>query len=210
MICRSTELAALLAKGKQYKNMVICICGMTASGKSTVARRVAEGYDLRLYSGGDALKTLAIEAGYEPLNRGWWESKEGLRFLQQRRSDPSFDRKVDKKLLEAAEQGKVVLDSWTMPWLFSNGFNIWIDASKEVRVNRLAKRDNLSSSEALRILEEKEETTKQIYKKLYGFNLGEDFSPFELILDTNKLNADEVFQTISTVIDRLVFKKHRF
>ena len=183
---------------------------MTASGKSTVARRVAEGYDLHLYSGGDALKTLAIEAGYKALNCGWWESKEGLRFLQQRRSDPSFDRKVDKKLLEAAEQGKVVLDSWTMPWLFSNGFNIWIDASKEVRVNRLAKRDNLSSSEALRILEEKEETTKQIYKKLYGFNLGEDSSPFELILDTNKLKANEVFQTISTVIDRLVFKKHRF
>jgi cytidylate kinase len=182
---------------------------MTASGKSTVARRVAGRYDLRLYSGGDALKALAIEAGYKPLNRGWWESKEGLKFLQQRRDDPDFDTKVDIKLLEYAKKGKVVLDSWTMPWLFDNGFNIWIDASKEVRVKRLAKRDNLSLSEALRILEEKEETTKQIYKKLYGFSLGEDFSPFELIMDTNKLDADEVFQVVSVVIDRLVFRRHR-
>jgi cytidylate kinase len=94
-----------------------------------------------------------------------------------------------------------------MPWLFDSGFNIWIDASKEVRVKRLAKRDNLSLTEALRILEKKEETTRQIYKKLYGFSLGEDFSPFDSVLDTDKLDADEVFQTVSAIIDRLVFKK---
>jgi cytidylate kinase len=182
---------------------------MTASGKSTVARSVANRYGVRLYSGGDALKALAIEAGYKPLNRGWWESEEGLKFLRQRQSDPDFDRKVDAKLLEYAKQGNVVLDSWTMPWLFDHGFNIWVDASKEVRVKRLAKRDNLDLREALRILEEKEETTKQIYKKLYRFRLGEDFSPFDLVLDTDKLDADEVFQTVSVVIDSLLFKKHR-
>jgi cytidylate kinase len=182
---------------------------MTASGKSTVARRVADKYGVRLYSGGDALKALAIEAGYKPLNHGWWESEEGLKFLRQRQSDPGFDRKVDAKLLEYAKQGNAVLDSWTMPWLFDNGFNIWIDASKEVRVKRLAKRDKLDLEEALRILEEKEETTKQIYKKLYGFRLGEDFSPFDVVLDTDKLDADEVFQTVSVVIDRLVLKKRR-
>ena len=182
---------------------------MTASGKSTVARKVADKYGVRLYSGGDALKALALEAGYKPLSRGWWESEEGLKFLRQRQSDSGFDRKVDAKLLEYAKKGKVVFDSWTMPWLFDNGFNIWIDASKEVRVKRLAKRDKLDLKEALRILEEKEETTKQIYKELYGFRLGEDFSPFDLVLDTDKLDANEVFQTVSVVIDRLVFKKRR-
>ena len=197
----------LSEKRKQRRDTVICISGMTASGKSTVARRVAEKYELQVYSGGDALKALAIEAGYKPLNRGWWESTEGLKFLQQRHSDLSFDKKVDAKLLEYAEQGNVVLDSWTMPWLFDSGFNIWIDASKEVRVKRLAKRDNLSLTEALKILEKKEETTRQIYKKLYGFSLGEDFSPFDSVLDTDRLDADEVFQTVSVIIDRLVFKK---
>jgi cytidylate kinase len=182
---------------------------MTASGKSTVARRVAKRYGLRLYSGGDALKALAVEAGYKPLDCGWWESEEGLKFLQQRQRDLHLDREVDTKLLEYAKQGNVVLDSWTMPWLFDNGFNVWVDASRKVRVKRLAKRDNLTLKEALGILEEKEETTKQIYKKLYGFSLGEDFSPFDLVLDTDKLDADEVFQTVSIVIDRLVFKKSR-
>lgn len=180
---------------------------MTASGKSTVARRIAEKYRLRLYSGGDALKALATEAGYKPLKRGWWESNEGLKFLQQRLRNPDFDKKVDMKLLEYAKRGNVVLDSWTMPWLFDGDFKIWVDASKEIRVKRLAKRDGLSLKEALKVLEEKEETTKTIYKKLYGFRLGEDFSPFDLILDTDKLDEDEVFQTVSVVIDRLVLKK---
>ena len=192
---------------KQEKRVVVCVCGLTASGKSTVARRVAEKYGLQLYSGGDALRTLAIEAGYKPLNRGWWETKEGLRFLQQRLRDPDFDKKIDAKLLAYAKEGNIVLDSWTMPWLFGDGFKIWVDASKKVRVKRLAKRDDLSLKEALRVLEEKEETTKAIYKRLYGFSLGEDFSPFDLVLDTDKLDADEVFCTVSVVIDRLVFKK---
>ena len=181
---------------------------MTASGKSTVAKRIAEKYGLQLYSGGDALKALAIEAGYKPLNRGWWETKEGLNFLQQRKRNSDFDKKVDAKLLEYARHGNVVLDSWTMPWLFDGGFKIWVDASKKIRVKRLAKRDGLSLKEALKVLEEKEDTTKTIYKKLYRFSLGEDFSPFDIILDTDKLDADEVFCTVSVVLDRLLFKEH--
>jgi cytidylate kinase len=182
---------------------------MTASGKSTVARRIAEKYHLNFCSGGDALKTLAIEAGYKPQTRGWWESTEGLKFLMQRCRDPDFDKKVDTKLLEHAKQGNVVLDSWTMPWLLKDGFKIWIDASKEVRVKRLAKRDHVTLKKALMVLEEKEETTKTIYKRLYGFCLGEDFSPFDLILDTDKLGADEVFHTVSVVVERFLLEKNR-
>jgi cytidylate kinase len=192
---------------KPRKSIVICVCGMTASGKSTVARRIAEGYGLRLFSGGDALKTLAIEMGYKPLDRGWWESEEGLRFLRQRLKDPDFDKKVDQKLLERARKGNIVLDSWTMPWLFKGGYKIWIDASKKVRARRLAKRDGMVLGKAVKVLEEKEEATKAIYAKLYGFRLGEDFSPFDLIVDTDRLDEDEVFHTVSVVLDRVLFKR---
>lgn len=180
---------------------------MTASGKSTVARRIAEKYGLRLFSGGDALKALAIEMGYKPLERGWWEFEEGQRFLQQRLKDHDFDKKVDQKLLEHARKGNVVLDSWTMPWLFKGGYKIWIDASKKVRAKRLAKRDGLVLGKAVKVLEEKEEATKAIYARLHGFSFGEDFSPFDLIIDTDRLNEDEVFHTVSVVLDRVFFKR---
>ncbi|MEM1566381.1 MAG: cytidylate kinase family protein [Candidatus Bathyarchaeia archaeon] len=187
--------------------VIICVCGMAGSGKSTVAKKLAEKYGLKYYSGGDALKALAIEKGYKPIEKGWWESPEGLSFMDNRNRNPEFDKAVDKKLLEVAEQGNVVLDSWTMPWLLKKGFKIWLEASAKKRAERVAKRDGISIEKALEALRSKEEKTKSIYKKLYGFSLGEDFTPFHLILDTDNLTADEVFQTLVAVLDRLVFNK---
>jgi cytidylate kinase len=186
--------------------VVICICGMAGSGKTTVAKKLAEKYGLKYYSGGDALKALAIEKGYKTVEKGWWESPEGLSFLENREKDLELDRAVDQKLLAVAEQGNVILDSWTMPWLLKRGFKIWLEASPRKRAERVAKRDGISIEKALEALREKESKTKAIYKKLYGFSLGEDFTPFHLILDTDNLEAEEVFQALTIVLDKMVFK----
>jgi len=192
---------------KQKGRIVICLCGMTGCGKSTVAKKLAKKYGLRYFSGGNALKAIALEAGYKPAERGWWETAEGLNFLQQRMEDPKFDIKVDETLLELAKQGNVVLDSWTMPWLLNEGFKVWLEASPSVRVKRVAERDDIEVETALDILKEKDKRTETIYKDLYGFDLGKDFSPFHLILVTDVLDADEVFHAVCLVVDRLVFGK---
>lgn len=186
--------------------ILICICGMAGTGKSTLAKRLAKKYGLEYYSGGDALKALAIEEGYKPLERGWWESREGMRFLERRSEDSKFDAIVDKKLLELARQGNVILDSWTMPWLLEDGFKILLEASSEKRAERIARRDGISVKEALKALKSKEEKTKAIYKRLYGFSLGDDFTPFYLILDTNNLDREEVFHILCLVMDNIVLK----
>jgi cytidylate kinase len=194
----------MAANEKIRKPMVICISGMAGSGKSTLAKKIAEKYRLKYCSGGDALKALAIEEGYKPLKRGWWEAREGMRFLEKREKNLEFDEAVDKKFLELAEEGNVVLDSWTMPWLLKRGFKIWLDASQERRAERIAKRDGISVNEALKALRNKERMTKTIYKKLYSFSLGEDFAPFHLILDTDNLDAEEVFKVLCEVIDNFL------
>jgi len=186
---------------------IICISGLPGCGKSTVAKKLAEHYGLRYISGGDSLKALAIELGYRPADRGWWETPQGLNFLKKRLEDPSFDKKVDEKLLELAKEGNVVLDSWTMPWLSKEGFKIWLEASPEKRAKRMAERDGISFEKALALLKEREKKTKAIYRKLYGFKLGEDYSPFNVILDTNLLNAEEVFKTLCLLLDNLLFRR---
>ena len=186
--------------------VIICISGLPGCGKSTVAKKLAQKYRLRYVSGGDALKELAIEAGFKPSGEDWWETEEGRRFLNKRMEDPNFDRKVDEKLIEIAKEGNVVLDSWTMPWLLDEGFKIWLDASLEVRAARAAKRDKIDFEEAKKLIREREKKTREIYSKLYGFNLGEDFSPFHIILDTDKLDANEVFKTLCMIIDSMVLK----
>ncbi|MEM3696649.1 MAG: cytidylate kinase family protein [Candidatus Bathyarchaeia archaeon] len=195
---------------KRKKPIVICICGMAGSGKSTLAKKLAEKYRLRYYSGGDALKALAIQEGYKPSRSGWWESEEGKRFLEKRGRDPKFDKAVDRKLLELAKKGNVILDSWTMPWLLKEGFKVWLEASPEKRAKRIAIRDGIGVKEAFNALKNKEEQTKAIYKKLYGFSLGEDFSPFHLILDTENLEAEEVFQVLCMIIDNLLLHSKNY
>jgi cytidylate kinase len=191
------------------KKIVVCISGMAGTGKSTLAKKLAEKYGLKYYSGGDALKELAAAEGYDSSSNGWWESPEGLSFLEKREQNHEFDKAVDEKLLEYAQQGQVLLDSWTMPWLLKTGFKIWLIASVEKRAERIAERDKLSIEEALQVLKEKEAKTKAIYKKLYGFTLGEDLHPFDLVLDTDNLNAGEVFQVLCTVMDNIILKSQK-
>ena len=186
------------------KSIVICISGMAGTGKSTLSKKLAKKYGLKCYSGGEALKALATDEGYSPSSRGWWESPEGLSFLKKREKNLKFDKAVDEKLLEYTNQGDVLLDSWTMPWLLKTGFKIWLLASIEKRAERVAKRDKTTVEKALQALKEKEARTKAIYKELYGFNLGDDFAPFHLVLDTDSLNAKEVFQVLCMVIDNVV------
>ena len=189
----------------EKKKVVLCISGMTGSGKSTVAKKLADKYGLGYFSGGNALKILAQEEGYDSDVRGWWETAEGLNFLKQRMADPVFDKKIDEKLLELAAEGNVVLDSWTMPWLLKEGFKVWLEASPQVRAKRVVTRDSISDEEALKALTEKDERTRQIYKSLYGFDLGHDLTPFNLVLATDELDPDDIFYAVSLVTDRLVF-----
>ncbi len=195
------------AKTAETKKVVICISGMAGTGKSTVAKRIAQKYGLKYYSGGDALRDLATAEGYQASNNGWWESPEGLCFLEERQKNSRFDKTVDDKLLEYATQGNVLLDSWTMPWLVKGGFKIWLAASVEKQAERIAQRDHMTIPQASQALKEKESHTKTIYKELYGFSLGEDFAPFNFILDTDALSAEEVFQVLCQVIDNVVFGK---
>jgi cytidylate kinase len=195
--------------GRTDGRVVVCVCGLAGSGKSTLGRKLARRYGFKYYSGGDALKALALDEGYRQIKRGWWESPEGMRFLERRRRDSEFDRVIDAKLLEFAREGNVVLDSWTMPWLLDRGFKVWLEASPERRAKRITKRDGLGFEEALKALRVKESRTRSIYRKLYGFDLGGDFEPFHLILDTDNLGAGEVFSVLCMVMDNCLLRQQQ-
>jgi cytidylate kinase len=204
IFCRVNSMSKH-TKGRLERPIVICICGLPGSGKSTAAKKIAKAFQLKYYSGGDALKALAVCKSCTKSICGWWEGEEGIQFLNKRYYNFEFDKEVDKQLMEIAKRGNVVLDSRTMPWLLENGFKIWLAASWEKRVERIVQRDGISVGKASRVLKHKEKRTKAIYKKLYGFSIGEDFAPFHLILDTDVLTADEVFKTLYKVIKNLMF-----
>lgn len=182
------------------RKVVICISGFAVTGKSTLGKKIAKAFNFRYVSGGDGLKKLAKERGYNPSGRSWWETEEGLKFLEERRTNPEFDKLVDQKLIEYAEAGGVVIDSWVLPWLYKGGFNIWLKASEEARVKRLVKRSGLDPETARHLLKKRDEESAEIYRTLYGIELGKDFAPFHLVLDTTNLNTSAVFRIVAQAI----------
>ncbi|RLG42472.1 MAG: hypothetical protein DRO01_01230 [Thermoproteota archaeon] len=183
--------------------MKICLTGFTGTGKSTLARRLAAHYGLAYVSGGNVLKKLI--GGEEALrDPGWWEREGGKRAMELRKRDPSFDRRVDEELIRLAmEKGDVVLDSWTMAYLLEadDKVAIFLKADLGVRAERVARRDRTSVEEAKEAIIRKDAETKRLYLSLYGFRLGEDLSPFNLVLDTTRLSADETFDVVRRFID---------
>ena len=180
--------------------MLIIVSGFAGSGKSTLSEALGKEFGLKVVHASHLLKELQKKKPEEldientQAGTGFWESKEGQSFLEKRQKDSSMDRALDKKLLEIAKKGNVVLDSWTMPWLCKDGFKIWLNTSAKERAKRVANRDGLPEKEVLAKILERDKKTAQIYEKLYGFKIGKDFSPFQLLINADKLKEKQVFE----------------
>ena len=107
----------------------VVLSGPPAIGKTTVAKGLADEFNLKYLSGGDILKELASEQGFLSSGNDWWDTEDGMKFLAQRKENPEFDKKVDEKLIQLFETGNVVSTSYTLPWLTDNGIKIWLDGT---------------------------------------------------------------------------------
>ena len=178
----------------------IIISGPPAIGKTTIAKGLAQEFDLVHLSGGDILKELAEEKGFKTKGDDWWDTQEGMNFLVQRQKNYEFDKKVDDKLKKLFSAGDVVITSYTLPWLVEGGVKIWLSGSKENSAERMTTRDNLSKNNALEIVQKRYNENKIIYKTLYGFEFGENLSVFDKIIKTDDLNVEQVLEVAKSTV----------
>ncbi|MDV3277615.1 MAG: AAA family ATPase [Nitrososphaerales archaeon] len=174
----------------------IIVSGMPAVGKTTVSRIVAESLGLKLVGGGDVLKEMAVEEGYTPGGEDWWDTKEGMKFLEERKHAPGFDKEVDARLLEKAKKGDVVITSYPVPWLTKHGLKVWLSGSVETRAKRMAKRDHIDEKKCMEVLAVRDVENYGIYKRLYQIEFGKDLSPFDLVVDTDSIEESRVAEIV--------------
>ncbi len=178
---------------KRIDNQVsVIISGMPSVGKTTAAETIAKKFHLRHVAGGDMLKLMAYDRGYQPSGSEWWDTKEGMRFFAERERNPDFDKEVDRRLGEQLRKGRVVITSYSMPWLSKSGLKLWFHAKQKTRAVRLAGRDNISLKRAFAIVKKRDAENKRIYKDLYKIKFGKDLSPFHYVIDTENMSADQV------------------
>ena len=182
----------------------IVVSGPPAIGKTTVAKGLAKEFNINYLSGGDILKELANEEGFSSSGDDWWDTEDGMKFLNQRKKNPEFDKKVDAKLIELFEKGNVVITSYTLPWLIDNGIKLWLSGSVKNSAKRMQTRDDMDESSALEVVNKRFNENKLIYKNLYNFEFGGDLSVFDKIIQTDEKNADEVLEIAKSSVRDLL------
>jgi cytidylate kinase len=178
--------------------MILIVSGLPGAGKSVLVEMLAKHFKLKKVFASDILRKLLEKKNFDlkktKKSKGFFESEKGRKLNLNRKKNFSFDKKLDKMLLKLIEkEDNIIVDSRTMPWLSKKGFKIWVTAPKKIRAERIAKRDSIPKSKALKLVDERLKNDKLIYKKLYGFNFGEDLKCFDLILNTAKLSKKEMF-----------------
>ena len=170
--------------------MIITISGKAGSGKSTVAKLVAERLKLKHYSIGDLMRKLAKEKGM-PLN-------EISRLAEK---DKSIDMELDKKTIGLREKDNFVIDGrLTAYFLPYADLKIFLDCEDRIRAERILKdKRNDETSRSLKELAKKirqrEQSERKRYNKLYSIDY-HDRKLYNMVIDTTQLGINEVVSEI--------------
>src|SRR5882762_5237287 len=118
----------------------VCISGLTASGKTTLARSLALHFEAQYISTSDLLLEHGRSLGFVPENpdlRQWWISQQAQRFNEYRLNHPRLDWEVDREIAKRVEEAKkpIIVDSRVYPKLRKNKevFCVYLTAPGPIR-----------------------------------------------------------------------------
>ncbi len=169
--------------------MHITITGRLGSGKSTVAKLIAEKHNYLYYSTGIIMRDLAREAGLSICD-----------YNKMIENDPTEDRKIDDRTREVAFAHKdkdMVFDS-RMAWFFApNTFKVYVTVDTAVAASRV-KHDPRPGEPTNELelyceLEERSRVEQARFIKFYGEGADYyDLNNFNLVVDSTTRSAEEV------------------
>jgi CMP/dCMP kinase len=174
--------------------MIITISGLHGTGKSTIGKIISKELNLEYYSTGQAFRELAQE--YE------MDLKEFTRYAEEH---PEIDLKLDKKVIDIAKKGDIVIESQLSGHILKDlaDYKIYLSCPIKIRVKRMAERDNTDFKTKYVETTVREESEFQRFKRLYDIDL-KDLKTLEsihdLIINTEILSINEVVKLILSKI----------
>ena len=172
--------------------MHITITGILGSGKSTVAKKLAELYGFEIFSTGAILRAAAAERGMDLLDL----NKELNSKLD---SDRSMDDLIDNTTIRVASErkdDKLIFDS-RMAWHFVPGaFKVFVTVDPRVAAERVIKDPRPGEpaedvDELCAELVERSRVEQTRFQYLYGVDYY-DYKNFDLVVDSSNRTPDQV------------------
>jgi len=158
--------------------MIICIAGLSGSGKNSVGELVAKKLGLKLVN--PTFKTIAAKKKMSLMD-----------FHRKAEADHGIDKAFDSHLISETKKGNCVVTTWLGPWMVKNAdIRVWLYAPRSDRAARIAKRDKMTLEEAMNHVAERDENNHVRYHEIYKINIY-DHSGFDLVLNSDKFLPED-------------------
>lgn len=169
--------------------MIIAIAGLTGCGKNTLGELLANELGYKLVS--PTFKDLAAKEGISLME-----------FQKKAEKDPNIDKKFDAILKEQADK-ECVVTTWLGPWVVNADLRVKLFTPDEIRAKRVAARDKISESAALKSMKERDEQNRSRYMKIYNIDIYSD-DVFDIKINSGIYTPEEL---LKIVIDMIRVKK---
>lgn len=181
---------------------IISINGQEGSGKSTIAKMIAEKLNIPRYYMGQIFRDMAQE-----------KSMTLPEFRKVCDADPAFDKKVDDYIVKLSkEQDRFVIESRTAWHFIPQSLKIYLKVAPKAAAERILKAlseehnrknedANLDTIENIQksIVRRRREDSER-YFNLYSIHQ-DDENNYDFVLDTTNLNIEEVFGKVMEFIE---------
>ena len=188
-----------LRKGVRHI-LIITISGDHGSGKTTLAKKISERFNLDYISAGASFREMAEKRGYT------------LReFTELAKIETAIDKQIDKKTEELSKRGNVVIDSQlgafiitkTLKQISSRVVRFCILSPKHIRYKRIAQRDDIDLNIASTLTDKRERAERIRFLALYNFDL-DDHSIYDFIINSQYFPRETVYQIVESIIVSII------
>tara|TARA_Y100000031_G_scaffold105561_1_gene116182 strand:- start:13766 stop:14302 length:537 start_codon:yes stop_codon:yes gene_type:complete len=169
--------------------MIITITGKPGSGKSVVAKALAKKLKLRHFTAGTLYRQYAKKRhmGIIELNK----------YLKTHRN---IDKQIDKKQIELAKKGNIIIDGRTTFKILPNSIKIFLNVSQDEAAKRIFKaKRKLESFKSInqvkKEIKQRSNLERKRYKNVYKVDIY-DKKNFDLYLNTSNLSIGQVVNVL--------------